>query len=159
MVLVTPGTAPWHSLKRAVVAIDGTPGSAAGLAIARRLAVETGIELALVQVVAPLPRYAQGWQIDVDWEGEQRQLSQSSVDLMADSLRGAGISATGWAEVGPVAETVVSIARRAGADLIIMGTHGSAGLARAVLGSIAAAVVHRSPLPVMLVKLPERSPD
>jgi nucleotide-binding universal stress UspA family protein len=50
------------------------------------------------------------------------------------------------------AEQIVETARRCGADLIVMGSHGRTGVARVVLGSVAAKVLMLSPLPVMIVK-------
>ena len=38
------------------------------------------------------------------------------------------------------------------ADLIVLGTHGRSGVARAVLGSTAEAVVRHAPCPVVVVR-------
>jgi nucleotide-binding universal stress UspA family protein len=42
-------------------------------------------------------------------------------------------------------------AAREGSDLIVMGTHGRSGLARAVLGSVTERVVRQSPAPVLTI--------
>lgn len=52
---------------------------------------------------------------------------------------------------GSVSEQVLAAARELGADLIVMGTHGRTGLARAIVGSTAEKVVRTSPIPVMTV--------
>jgi nucleotide-binding universal stress UspA family protein len=49
------------------------------------------------------------------------------------------------------AEGILDAVRRAGADLVVMATHGRTGVARAVLGSVADAVVAAAPVPVLLV--------
>jgi nucleotide-binding universal stress UspA family protein len=40
---------------------------------------------------------------------------------------------------------------RLGADLVVLGTHGRHGIARAILGSVAESLVRSSPVPVMTV--------
>lgn len=52
---------------------------------------------------------------------------------------------------------IVRTAAAHGAALITMGSHGRAGVARAILGSVAEAVVRRSPVPVLVVG-PEAGP-
>ena len=47
------------------------------------------------------------------------------------------------------------VARKHGVDLIVMGTHGRAGLAHVLLGSVAERVVRKAPCPVLTVKHPE----
>jgi len=59
---------------------------------------------------------------------------------------------------GRVADTILSVADELGAYLIVMGTHGRHGLARALLGSIAEAVMRRSYVPVMTVRS-QHQPD
>lgn len=57
---------------------------------------------------------------------------------------------------GRVADLILDEARKSGADLIVMGTHGRRGLRHAVLGSDAEAVVRGSNVPVLLVRAPGR---
>lgn len=53
---------------------------------------------------------------------------------------------------GSPAETIVHVAQTEAVDIIVVGTEGRKGIARAVLGSIAEAVVREAPCPVMVVK-------
>jgi nucleotide-binding universal stress UspA family protein len=52
---------------------------------------------------------------------------------------------------GPCADAITTFAARNGSDAIVIGTHGRTGLARAVIGSIAEAVIRRSAIPVVAV--------
>ena len=53
-----------------------------------------------------------------------------------------------------VAGVITQAAERYGADLICMGTHGRTGMVRAVMGSVAQAVMARSDRPVVMVRPP-----
>jgi nucleotide-binding universal stress UspA family protein len=53
---------------------------------------------------------------------------------------------------GAAADVIVREARRARADLIVLGTHGRRGVRRLVLGSDAEQVVRSSRVPVLLVR-------
>lgn len=76
----------------------------------------------------------------------------------------AGIARSRWeASVaeGMVVDAILEKAREDGSDLIVMGTHGRRGLARAVLGSVTEQVIRRASCPVLAVRagmpsLPER---
>ena len=61
-------------------------------------------------------------------------------------------------EVGEPAECIVKTARSGKYDLVIMGTHGHSKLDDLMLGSVARDVVHRCPVPVMVVRLPVAEP-
>jgi nucleotide-binding universal stress UspA family protein len=52
--------------------------------------------------------------------------------------------------VGTPAEEIVRFARRSGADLIVMGTHGYGPVRRFLLGSVADRVVREASCPVLL---------
>lgn len=54
--------------------------------------------------------------------------------------------------VGEPADVIAQCAKQTGADQIVMGTHGRGQIGTALLGSVAAKVIHRSPVPVLLVK-------
>lgn len=51
-----------------------------------------------------------------------------------------------------IADTIEQLARRQHVDIIVMSTRGRTGLARLVLGSVAADVVRKTNLPVILVR-------
>ncbi len=57
-------------------------------------------------------------------------------------------------EGNPFAE-IVRLAKERDIDLIIMGTHGRAGLAHVLLGSVTEKVVRKAPCPVLTVRHPE----
>lgn len=50
------------------------------------------------------------------------------------------------------AEALIGEVVDTGASIVAMTTHGRSGLSRVVLGSVAARVVHRSPVPVLLLR-------
>jgi nucleotide-binding universal stress UspA family protein len=51
-------------------------------------------------------------------------------------------------------EAVLAVAEEVSADLVVMGTHGRRGIARALIGSVAEAIVRTSTVPVMTVRAP-----
>lgn len=51
-------------------------------------------------------------------------------------------------------EVILHLARELSADLIVMGSHGRTGLARALLGSVAEAVVRAATCPVLTIRMP-----
>jgi nucleotide-binding universal stress UspA family protein len=53
---------------------------------------------------------------------------------------------------GPPAETIVRVAHKRDADLIVMGTHKRTGLQHVLLGSIAEKVARLAPCPVLTVR-------
>jgi arsenite transporter len=58
-------------------------------------------------------------------------------------------------EVGNPVEAIVRNATEGDFDLVIMGTHGHGRVEGAVMGSVAAGVIRRCPIPVLVVRLPD----
>ena len=54
-------------------------------------------------------------------------------------------------EQGDAREVIHAKAKELGADLVVVGTHGRRGIARALIGSVAESVVRTSPVPVLTV--------
>ena len=52
-------------------------------------------------------------------------------------------------------EEIIKTAQEQEADLIVMGTHGRAGLDHVLFGSTAEKVVRKSPIPVMTIRVKE----
>ncbi len=62
------------------------------------------------------------------------------------------VKATGKVVNGYAAEEILNLVESAGADIIIMGTHGRKGIDRILFGSVAEKVVKGSQVPVMTVR-------
>jgi nucleotide-binding universal stress UspA family protein len=67
-------------------------------------------------------------------------------------FREKGIEARRMVERGPVVETIINVAKREGADLIAMASHGRTGLERVFYGSVAVGVLHHVDRPLLLVR-------
>ena len=85
-------------------------------------------------------------------EGDAVELSAT----WAAKARAAGLTVTTETGSGDTAAVVVEAARRHGADLIVVGTHGRTGVQRLVLGSTAEVIVRHSDRPVLVV--PHKKP-
>jgi nucleotide-binding universal stress UspA family protein len=55
--------------------------------------------------------------------------------------------------LGPPVEEILAAAKASGADLIAMATHARSALGRLVFGSVAEAVLHASPVPVLMIRM------
>lgn len=77
---------------------------------------------------------------------------REAAEAEAAAIRAEGIAATADVVVASrVDEAITDRARELDADIIVMGTHGRTGLARAVIGSVADRVIRHSDVPVVLV--------
>ena len=89
---------------------------------------------------------------------ETRDEAQHLVDRYVKQLSDAGITATGEVhrelEIG-VGGALIDVAADHQAGLLVVGTRGRSNLASMLLGSVAHEVVHKSPLPVLVV--PEKT--
>ena len=81
--------------------------------------------------------------------------AQDALDEAAARARSRCDDVEGVLAQGRPWESILRVARERHADLIVMGTHGRRGLPRALLGSVAEKVLRSSPIPVVVVSLPE----
>ena len=72
---------------------------------------------------------------------------------LQESLEEFAIDGRVSAVSGPAGRTIVEAAANAGAELIVVGTHGRSGFARITLGSTAEAVIDSAPCSVLVVRL------
>jgi nucleotide-binding universal stress UspA family protein len=121
------------------VAIDGSGAANAALELAIGLGARR--ERALHVVYAAT-------------HGEDPARASSILEPAAKRVRAAGVPVETETLHGAAARTIAEGARRNDSVLIIMGTHGRSGIARAALGSVAAAVIEYARLPVMVVRQP-----
>ena len=60
---------------------------------------------------------------------------------------------------GDPTDEILKAAKDKAVDLIVMGTHGSTGLSRLLMGSVAENVLRRAPCPVLTVRNPVKFAD
>jgi nucleotide-binding universal stress UspA family protein len=140
------------TFKRILVAIDGSPLSAQATDVAAGLATALGAEVAFVYVIEPGETVAPAGGMPAD---ELRKVvQQEGHSVLEAAASRVHVEPPPWRflKEGKPAAEIVAAAREWGADLIVIGTHGRSGLGRVVLGSIAEAVVHAAPCPVLLAR-------
>ena len=83
--------------------------------------------------------------------------AQQRLDALVDAHKGAGIEMAVILRDGVPWEEINEVAAETRADLIVIGTHGRRGLARALLGSVAENVIRTSSVPVLVIHGPRET--
>jgi len=78
--------------------------------------------------------------------------NQKAIDAIADRKRSVVTLGEVVLKTGDARDVINATAKELDIDLIIMGTHGRRGVARALLGSVAETVVRSAPCPVLTVR-------
>ncbi len=146
-------------IRRVLVATDFSP--TAHQAIAYACAVSRpGAGLRLAHVVHP--RAIAGGQFETQIGSTARHASfvqsvgRRLQGLIPGETQALGINVeAGIVECDDAAKGICQEAERYGADIIVMGSQGLSGLSRAVLGSVAQAVMTQSRRPVFIVRTPK----
>jgi nucleotide-binding universal stress UspA family protein len=140
-------------LKRILVPLDGSALARRALPLAIELAALAHAELILLQVVAPsLDAYLRDFPVAADLRGAIHDQVQTAFDGAASAVERQSMRLTTAIALGSPAEAVAEEASRRQIDLIVMATHGYTGLQRWRLGSVADAVLHLTPTPLILVR-------
>ena len=143
--------------RRVLHATDLSPASTRAFQSALDLAKASQGRLLLLHV-APLPQamvladVPPPADLYAKWDAQARASAQRQLERLVKRARGAGVKATPLLASGPVADRIIAVARRANVDVIVMGTHGRKGLARAFVGSVAGRVVATASRPVLTVR-------
>lgn len=147
--------------RRILVPVDGSETGKKGLEEAIRLAEALESELRIIHIVDdsvlalnPEAGVAAAPLVE-DFAETGREILEEARALASAQGTPAGI-VLHENFTGRVADLIVDEAKSWHAELIVMGTHGRRGIRHAVLGSDAEAVVHASPVPVLLVRTPGR---
>jgi universal stress protein A len=145
------------AIKRILVPTDFSPDSLHALAYARDLSRAFHAELLLLHVVdqtylagAPGLRVANpalAKLLDDQWQIAKTHMARLGADLESKGQRLQTLT-----KRGSPAQVIADAAKRAAADLIVMGTHGRTGLSHVLLGSVAEKVVRTAACPVLTVR-------
>lgn len=151
------------SLGRAIVALDGTPFADR---IVDDVAEATYLRGAHMEIVSVAPSTAPGpgvmlsgaYGMPIAWYEDAVEAARAALETgaatAAQRLRSAGLEVTWAVYEGDPAATLIDVARRTDADLLIVGTHGRTGLTRLVLGSVARNVLLHAHASVLVLHEP-----
>jgi len=152
-------TAGLGAVKLILVPTDFTEPSERALDAAMDLARLLGAAIELLHVnidptfVVPPPGDIMAVPIDIS---RAVATAEEQLEAAVARVRAGGLAVTGASESGRMHTEIVDHARKIGADMIVMGTHGRHGIGHALLGSVAEKVVQHAPCPVLVVPLKPR---
>ena len=150
-------------LKKLLIPLDGNPEHEQGVPVAAGLAQACGATLHLAMVVPTLGalrgEHAASSRLLPGATAAMLELAetggQAYLQNLLPGLEARGLVVTGEVARGDPAPTVALIAERAGADLIVLGTHGKAGTDAFWSGSFASRISSKTSLPLLLVPVSE----
>ena len=137
-----------------LVAVDGSEHGAAALRTAAQLAGEEHARLTVLTAVPAIPASVQFSSAGVAALGDAAQLMGevgASIRRQVDALPD-DISVTSIVVAGHPANVILSRLREGRHDLLVMGTRGLGRVGIALLGSVSQAVLHKAPVPVLVVR-------
>jgi nucleotide-binding universal stress UspA family protein len=140
---------------RILVAVDGSEGGKRAVAAAVEQAKETDAGLILVYVIdwspysfhTPQELEERHQRRESEIQRAQESILQPAVDALSDS----GLSIESVVRHGKVAQTLVHLAKKNDVSKIYMGRLGESKLHSMLFGSVTAALVQSSPVPVTVV--------
>lgn len=146
-------------MKNFLVPIDLSAVTPTILEKAAELAAPVGAKIWLLHVAAPDPDFV-GFKVGPSYIREHRAdiLRQEHKDLqaIAQQMDEKGITVEALMVQGPTTGTIMEMADKLDADLILMGSHGKGALFRAFVGSVSEQVLRESKIPVLIVPSPDR---
>ena len=137
-----------------LVAVDGSEHAAWALDEAIDLARAEGARLTLITVVPALPVVVGGYAVatDGELEAEAERLLDDAAKRVPDGVPFAAVR-----RAGPVAQAILDRIEQGEHDLVVLGSRGHGAFHSLLLGSVSGAILHRSPVPVLIVHA--RSPS
>lgn len=138
---------------------DFSPASLSALDYAVDLAQKLGARVHVMHAYElPVIGFPDGvLTITADMADRLINAARSSLDEALARYAGRGVELTDALVQGDPRDAILTVAEEVGADLVVMGTHGRRGLARALIGSVAERVVRTSPVPVLTLHADEET--
>jgi nucleotide-binding universal stress UspA family protein len=143
------------NFRNILVAVDSGPVAAHAAEVGSELARALGANVALIYAVDPTLAVAPESGISA---GELVALAEQDGRRLLAGFRGRfslPASTLEFVEVGQPASTIVKAAKDWPADVIVIGSHGRGGVRRALVGSVAEAVMRHAPCPVLVIRAKE----
>ena len=144
-----------NSFRKILVATDGSEASLKAARMAVALAARPGTELLVAHVVDDEVVRELGRALPKDEKEARQALSENAQKYVAEIEKLAqqsSVATRGIVEHGTPHETILKLADKEKADLLVMGKTGRRGLRRALAGSVTRRVIDLAEIPVLVVK-------
>jgi len=139
-------------IKKIAVPIDFTDVAPFIAKYAKEFAKKLDAEIVLIYILEDLSAY-EGLYVDAktltELEGKLIEGARTSMEEFVKEHFSDYSKVKTLIEKGDVVEGIIEAAKKEGADLIIIGTHGRKGLDKILFGSVAEGVIKNSPIPVL----------
>lgn len=159
-----------YAIRTILCAIDLGPSGSDVLRHAAGLAHRFGARLQIVHAIEPLSDFAQFWiqttvpeeirqTLHADGYASAQQALQQRLDAFCrDVLASQTERLTADIQIveGAPVRVILEEARRANAEMIVLGSHGHSAIGEAVLGSVAHKITMKAAVPVLLVPIRQR---
>ncbi|HZH24687.1 MAG TPA: universal stress protein [Solirubrobacteraceae bacterium] len=140
-----------------VVGTDGSETAHKAVGAAIELARLTGAQLELVSAYEP-PTWqrtlagSRSGPGDPRWTVAPREDVDATLAEAAARAQAAAIGSRSFAREGDPADAILDVAEELNADLIVVGSKGTTGAERFLLGSVPDKVTHHAPCAVMIIR-------
>jgi nucleotide-binding universal stress UspA family protein len=151
-----------RQFRRAVIGVDGSPHARRAVDFAARLGGDGRRSITVVRVVEPvalptgglLPKSVRAVLVHnaAMLNNQLIRRARREVDAAGARLKRAGWATRTDVRSGAPLVTLLGVVTRDECDLLIIGARGAGGLRRAILGSVAAGALNRSPVPVLVAR-------
>lgn len=143
------------SFQRILIAVDDDPIAAHAADVGLELARSLGAAVALIHTIDPSLIYSPEGGIAADELAAQAARDGTRLMAAFRARLPTGVSALEFIVQGNPGTEIVKAARTWPAEVVVIGSHGRRGLTRALVGSVAEAVMRHAPCPVLVVRANE----
>ena len=140
---------PVKAMKQILLPLQGPSDAEAAIRFLQLKPFHDAVEVTLLTVLPSTGPPRPGDAAAAAAATEKLEEQAAFIDGAAERLRAIGYQAHGVAVTGTPADIILQEATTLRSDLILMGTRGRQGITRFVLGSVAHAVLHKMPCPVL----------
>jgi len=144
----------WPRYPRILVALDETPAAAFALRHVVPYAIDQGSQLTLLSVATHPPSFAAAAGVSPQQLADQIEREAATRLREVAATLPDNLSVTTLLRHGDPAEEILALLREQPFDLLCMGARGRGRVTGALLGSVSTAVLHHSPVPVMVLHPP-----
>lgn len=144
------------NLQRILVPVNFTETSDKAFDFAIQLAEKFGASVTAMHAFEiPVVGFPDGSLVaTADIASRIQEAARQGLDGAVKARQGRGVKIDSLLREGSAHEEVRAVAERIHADIIVIGTHGRKGLARALLGSVAENVIRTVKIPVLTIHGP-----